>query len=221
MFKKVLIAEDHEIANISVQKTLFDLGIQGTKYVYYCDDALSWVKRAVQDGEPYDLLLTDLIFEDDEMPQKINNGIDLIKAVKEVQPDIKIIILSAESRNNVIDDLFTDGIIDGYVRKARRDGQYLKEALHATFNHKTYQSPETKRSIEERNTHEFSGLDIHIVSLLSKGVSQKNIPFHLQERGVKPSGLSSIEKRLNLMRDVLDFSKNEQLVAYCKDIGLL
>lgn len=221
MFKKVLIAEDHEIANISVQKTLFDLGIQGTKYVYYCDDALSWVKRAAQDGEPYDLLITDLIFEDDEMPQKINNGIDLIRAVKEVQPEIKVIVLSAESRSNVIDDFFNLGIVDGYVRKARRDGQYLKEALQATFANKTYQSPETKRSVEERNTHEFSGLDIHIVSLLAQGVSQKNIPYHLQERGVKPSGLSSIEKRLNLMRDVLNFSKNEQLVAHCKDMGLL
>jgi two-component system capsular synthesis response regulator RcsB len=50
---------------------------------------------------------------------------------------------------------------------------------------------------------------------------QKEIPAYLQENNIRPSGLSSIEKRLNLMKEVLDFSKNEQLVAYCKDFGII
>lgn len=41
MFNKILIAEEHEIANISVQKTLHGLGINDTKYVYYCDGAFT------------------------------------------------------------------------------------------------------------------------------------------------------------------------------------
>ena len=34
MLKKVLIVEDHEIANISVQRTLAELNVQNVKYVY-------------------------------------------------------------------------------------------------------------------------------------------------------------------------------------------
>lgn len=221
MFRKVLIAEDHEIANLSVQKTLYDFGIKDVKYVYYCDDALSWVKNALRDASPYDLLITDLIFEDDETAQQISNGIDLVKAVKLLQPELKVVVLSAESRNGIVDELFQQQMIDGYVRKGRRDGQYLKEALEATSQHKVYQSPAVKDAIRDKNSHEFSNFDIHVISLLSQGVPQKNIPYYLTERGVKPSGLSSVEKRLNLIREVLDFSKNEQLVAYCKDMGLL
>ncbi|WP_437918227.1 response regulator [Sphingobacterium sp. LRF_L2] len=221
MFKKVLIAEDHEIANISVQKTLQDLGIQDAKYVYYCDHALNWIKNALRDGDPYELLITDLIFEDDHIPQNIADGVELVKAVRAVQEDIKVIVLSAESRVGVIDDLFREQSIDGYVRKARRDAQYLNEALHAVYKNKIYQSPEIKEHARDKNIHEFTTLDLHIIALLAQGIPQKNIPFYLQQKQIKPSGLSSIEKRLNLMREVLEFSKNEQLIAYCKDIGLI
>lgn len=221
MFKKVLIAEDHEIANISVQKTLQDLGIHHAKYVYYCDDAFTWIKNAQRDGEPYDLLITDLTFEEDHNPQRLSGGIALIEAVKAIQDDLKVIVLSAESRTAVIDELFKHRAIDGYVRKARRDAQYLKEALQAAHQGKCYQSPEVKQSIREKNSHEFSTLDIHIILLLSQGILQKDIPQHLQLQQIKPSGLSSVEKRLSLMKELLDFSKNEQLIAYAKDIGLI
>ncbi|MBL1411023.1 response regulator [Sphingobacterium faecale] len=221
MFRKVLIAEDHEIANISVQKTLQEVGIIDTKYVYYCDDALSWVRNALRDDEPYDLLITDLSFEDDYNQQRITGGIELIKEVKAVQPDIKIMVFSAENRGNVIEQLFSKYGIHGYVRKARRDAQHLKEALQAIADGRSYQSSDIKQAIRNRNSHDFSSLDLNIVSLLAEGVLQKNIPQHLQERDIRPSGLSSIEKRLCLMKDLLGFSKNEQLVAYCKDIGLI
>lgn len=221
MFKKVLIVEDHEVANISVQKTLLELGVQETKYVYYCDDALTWIRNAMRIGEPYDLLVTDLAFEEDHNRQNIPNGIELIKAVRGVQPDLKIIVFSAENRSHVIGDLFNTLSIDAYVRKARHDAQHLKVALQTVYNHKTYLAPDVKRTIREKNTYEFTNLDIAIVSLLSGGVPQKDIPRHLQEQQIKPSGLSSVEKRLNLMKDVLAFTKNEQLIAYCKDIGII
>lgn len=221
MFKKVLIAEDHEIANISVQKTLHDLGIQDTKYVYYCDHALNWIKKALHEGEPYDLLITDLIFEDDNTPQQITHGTELVNAVKQIQPDLKIIVLSAEARSNVIDELFKQETIDGYVRKARRDAQHLKEALQTVYSNRIYYSPEVKESLKKKNSHEFTAFDVYIISLLAEGVPQKNIPSYLEEKNMKPSGLSSVEKRLGLMRTVLGFSKNEQLVAYCKDVGII
>lgn len=221
MFKKVLIAEDHEIANISVQKTLEELGITENKYVYYCDHALSWIRNALRSGAPYELLITDLYFEDDHNEQQLSGGVELIKAVRELQPGLKVIVFSAENRPAIIDDLFKTQAIDGYVRKARRDAQHLKEALQAVCGHKTYLSPGLKQTGKGHNSHEFSSFDVTIISLLSQGILQKDIPYYLQQKGIKPSGLSSVEKRLNLMKEVLGFSKNEQLIAYCKDIGVI
>lgn len=221
MFGKVLIAEDHEIANISVQKTLGELGVVAAKYVYYCDDALAWIRNALRDQAPYELLITDLIFEQDHHKQQLEDGFALIRAAKAAQPDLKVIVFSAESRPGMIDDLFNSLGIDGYVRKARRDAQHLKEAFQAVHNGSKYRAPGTKQADPERNSYEFTTFDITILSLLSRGVLQKDIPYYLQQKSISPSGLSSVEKRISFMKEVLEFSKNEQLIAYCKDIGVI
>ncbi|RZJ81662.1 MAG: response regulator [Flavobacterium sp.] len=221
MFKRILIAEDQETQNISLQKTLADLGAENPEYVYYCDDALTWIKNAVKTVQPYDLLITDLYFEEDHNRQKIEGGAELIKAAKKVQPDLKTLVFSGESKTAVIDMLFKEMNIDGYVRKARHDGHYLKLAINAINNDKKYRSPDLKLAKKENNSHDFTELDIAIISQLVDGIPQKNIPYYLQENNIKPSGLSSIEKRLNVMKEVLGFSKNEQLIAYCKDIGII
>lgn len=221
MFKKILIAEDHQSSNISVQKTLQDLAITDADYVYYCDHAFTWLKNAIRDNAPYDVLITDLSFEEDSNTQLITNGVTLIRAARSIQPDLKVIVFSAESRPSIIDDLFREPGINGYVRKARHDADHLKEALYVVFNHNAYQPLDVKQSIRDKNSFEFTALDIAVVALLYKGERQKNIPQCLKDLNISPSSLSSIEKRLNLMKEALGFTKNEQLAVYCKEKGLI
>lgn len=221
MFKKVLIAEDHESTNISVRKTLADLGIKNADYVYYCDDALVRVKKAIQQKKPYDLLITDLSFEEDHNIQQINGGVALIKAAKEIQPKLKTLVFSAENKSAFIETLFKELEIDGYVRKARYDAQELIAAIVDISEGKKYISISLRKVLKEKNAHDFTNLDITIIALLSQGIHQKNIPTYLQEKNIKPSSLSSVEKRLGLMKDVLGFTKNEQLIVFCKDMGII
>ncbi len=125
MFQKVLIAEDHESANISVQKTLSDLEVvhDNRNYVFYCDDALMRIQKALRENQPYELLITDLSFEEDVPGQKITTGQELIKIVKQIQPDLKILVFSIENRASVANSLMKELDIDAYVPKARRDAQ--------------------------------------------------------------------------------------------------
>jgi len=216
-FNKVLIAEDHESVNISLQKTLEDLGINKTDHVYYCDDALSRIQRSAQSSDPYDLLITDLSFEEDSRTQKISDGLQLIPAVRDIQPDLKILVFSAESNSSIIESLFREHSIDGYVRKARNDAKELKLALEAIAANQVYFPRHLTLTNGQKSRHEFSKYDITIISLLASGVLQKDIPDHLRKNKMKPSSLSSVEKRLNYIKEVYDFSKNEQLIAHCKD----
>jgi two-component system capsular synthesis response regulator RcsB len=221
MIKKVLIAEDHESANISVQKTLEELGIADMDYVYYCDDALVKVQKGMQEGRPYDLFITDLYFEKDHQIQKISGGIDLIDAVRQVQPDLKVLVFSAARDAATIEMLFKKLHIDGYVRKARNDAKELRLAMDHIARNECYLPRHLMQLIQKKNTHDFSEFDIIIITLLAQGIRQKEIPSHLQQKQIKPSGLSSIEKRLNYMKEALEFSNNEQLIAYCKDMGII
>lgn len=221
MFKSVLIAEDQEMTSISVRKTLEDLNVTKAEYTYYCDDALLQIKKNLQGETPFDLLITDLSFEEDHRKQEIAGGVELIEEVKKIAPNIKILVFSTEKKPALIDELFKKYGINGFVRKARHDAKDLKLALDALAKGKTYLSPDLKQSVKQKNTFEFTNYDITIISLLSQGTLQKNIPSYLQENDIRPYGLSSVEKRLNMMKEVLEFSKNEQLVAYCKDFGII
>ena len=220
MIDKVIIAEDQESANLSVQKTMEELRIKQIDYVFYCDDALNKIQMAKQKGQPYDLLITDLYFEADGTIQKIGGGFDLIRSVREVQPDIMILIFSAEHRPATIDMLFKNYEVDAYVRKARHDAKELKLAFEALSNQQQYYPRALTQLVKQSNTYEFTDFDINIISLLSQGYQQNEIPDYLKQRNIKPSSLSIIEKRLKQIRDELDFSKNEQLVLFCKEAGI-
>lgn len=221
MFKKILIAEDHESINISVQKTLQDLNIPTVDYVYYCDDALAKVQKSIRENSPYDLLITDLYYEEDHHQQNIKNGKELIQKIKEIQPSLKVIVFSAEHKSGVIDSLFNEYKINGYVRKARHDSKELKKSIATVFINENYLSADLKQEVKKFNSYEFSAYDITLVSLLSKGILQKNIPVHLQEKDIRPHSLSSVEKKLNSLKEDLEVTSNEQLVAFCKDIGII
>lgn len=221
MFKKVLIAEDHESINISVQKTLEDLVIPNIDYVFYCDDAIGKIQKALREEHPYDLLITDLYYEDDHHEQNLKDGKDLIRKAKEIQPNLKVIVFSAEHKTGVIENLFSEYQINGYVRKARNDSKDLKKSITSVYIGEEYLSFDLKQDMKKFNSYEFSTFDITLVSLLSKGVLQKNIPIHLEDRNIKPASLSSVEKRLNSLKEDLQINSNEQLVAFCKDIGII
>ncbi|RYE50402.1 MAG: response regulator transcription factor, partial [Sphingobacteriales bacterium] len=193
MFKKVLIVEDHQSANLSVQKTLEDLGIINREYVYYCDDALLRIEKTIHNDDPFDLLIADLYFEEDHRPQKISGGSELILAAKNIQPGLKILVFSAENKASVIEPLINDSGIDGYVQKARRDVEELKNALNAISKGNKYFKGEMRQAIRQKNMHNFSEYDTTIISLLSKGTAQKDIPHFLIKNKMKPFSLSSIE----------------------------
>lgn len=95
---------------------LEDLKITNPKYVSYCDDALVRVKMGLQENNPFELLITDLSFDEDHLKQKINTGQALISAVRELQSNLKIIIFSVEKKEIIIEKLFAEQHINGYVK---------------------------------------------------------------------------------------------------------
>lgn len=221
MFKKVLIAEDQETASISLRKILGELNINNLSHVYYCDDAYNFIEKALKENDPYDLLISDLNFEEDHQKQELKDGVALIKAIKTIQPEIKTIVFSEERKTNIIQALFDQLGIDAYVRKARYDVAELKNALLALQKGQKYWSIGLKQNLKEKNSFEFTTYDVKIISLLAQGTLQKDIPKYLQAQQIKPAGLSSVEKRLNFIRESLGFTKNEQLVVFCRDLGVI
>jgi two-component system capsular synthesis response regulator RcsB len=221
MFKKVLIAEDYESANLSVQRVLEDLKIEDVDHVYYCDDALAKIKKSLRDGNPYDLLITDLSFEEDHYVQNIKSGKELLQAAKAEQSNLKVIVFSGESKSGIIDSLFTDFQIDGYVRKARYDSKELSQAIKTVYKDEKHLALDVQQSVKKMNTYEITKYDTQIISLLANGTFLKDIPAVLKLKNISPSSLSAVEKRISLLKTSLGVKSNEHLIAFCKDLGII
>jgi DNA-binding NarL/FixJ family response regulator len=221
MIRKVLIAEDQENANISLQKTLQELKIAEPDYTFHCDDALLKIKKAVQSGNSYDLLITDIHFEEDHRQPQLKNGAELIAAARKEQPDLKILVFSAENKPVFIEKLFNDLDIDGYVRKARNDIKDLIKAIDTISTKQRYYPRHLIQQAKQSNAHEFSDFDITIISLMIEGKRQNEISLYLKTNNIHPSGLSSIEKRLSQIKEALNFATNEQLIAHCVKMGII
>ena len=221
MFQKVLAAEDFESASISVQKSLTDLNIAEKKFVFYCDQALVLLKESFRENKPFDLLITDLSFEEDFSKQTLKSGKELIVEARKLLPNLKILVFSGEKRPQIIKELFSDLRIDGYVNKGRMDGKNLKTAINTIFENKKYISSENLINLRKTDTIELTAVEFSILKLLSEGIFQKDMTEILKERSLKPNSLSSVEKTLNYLKETFAAKSNEHLIAICKDWGVL
>lgn len=218
MFEKVLIVEDQQTVNFSVQQTAKDLGIGEVSYAYYCDDALLRLKVGIKENKPFNLLIADLSFaEDRSREQELSDGTALIATAKKLQPNLQILVFSGECSPAVAKRLVDKFDIDGYVCKGREDAVELRKAVESISRKKKYFSIALQQTMRHHNSYELTTYDLAIISQLAQGTLQKDIPVYLQQKGLRPTSLSSIEKRLGQIKADLEFTKNEQLVAYCKD----
>jgi len=221
MFQKVLVAEDYESASISVQKSLTDLNIADAGFVYYCDEALALLRKSLDQNKPYDLLITDLSFEEDFAKQNLKSGRELIVEARKLLPNLKILVFSGEKRPLVLKELFEDLEIDGFVSKGRMDVKNLKTAITTIFENKKYISSENLHQLRKTDTIELTLVEFSIIKLLSEGIFQKDMTEILKEKSIKPNSLSSVEKTLNNLKETFAAKSNEHLIAICKDLGVL
>ena len=47
----------------------------------------------------------------------------------------------------------------------------------------------------------------------------KDIPTYLKDNDIKPASLSSVEKRLTILKESLQLINNHQLISFFKDLG--
>lgn len=221
MFKKVLIADDLGSVNQGILIVLDTLGVKDVQQVQYCDDAYLKIKKAILDKSPFDLLITDLSFKADHRVENLKSGEDLVAVLQAEHPDLSIIIYSVEDRLQRIKSLVEWANVNSYVCKGRRGLIELSEAIQAVCNNKNYYSSQIQQVLQQRANLEIKDYDVELLKQLSKGLSQEEISHYFKTNNINPSSLSSIEKRLNRLKDQFNANNATHLVAMVKDIGLI
>ncbi|MCZ8091194.1 response regulator [Flavobacterium sp.] len=221
MYKKVLIAEDFDSINIAVKQTLEEMGVQEIHYAKYCDDAIIKLKKALQENKPFDLLISDLSFVEDYREVTIASGEELIQAIKEIQPEIKVIVYSVEDKPYIIKTLFDEAQINGYVKKGRNSISQLKTAIETLLYGKTFISPELTHALQDKTGKEIDNYDITLLSHLANGVAIEEMETLFKHLNITPNSKSTIEKRVAKLKDYFKANNNIHLIAITKDLGII
>lgn len=216
MFEKILIAEDLKGINEGILSYLNEnLEIEKLDLVQYCDDAYLKYKKAILDEEPYDLLITDLSFEDDHREQKLTSGDELATKIRETDADTKIIVYSVEKKFSKIKKLIEIVGLNGYVCKGRNGLDELVTSIKEVYTGNTYLSPEARPALTKKDVMELNDFDIEILKHLADGHIQKDIGKLMF------ASTSSVEKRLNALKIVFRAKNATHLVSIIKDLGLI
>ena len=221
MFTKVLIADDLESINMGVSAVLEKMNIPEVHRVNYCDDALLKVKAAVKEGAPFDLVVTDLSFKTDHRAQNIRSGDELALALKLNFPQLKVIVYSVEERIPLVRKLIKTHDVNAYVCKGRRGLIELEAAINSIGHNQTYVSPQVASALHKKNVMEIEDYDIELLKHLAKGMVQDEIAHEFKIQRIKPHSLSSVEKRIGLLRIQFGAKNATQLIATVKDLGLI
>jgi len=101
----IAIVDDHELVRLGIHNTVQSLKHNVTIDVSNAEDFF----RELKSGVPCDLVLLDILMPD-------TNGIEVAQRLRTEYPEIKIIIVSADTKEYVIIKLLQIGI-DGFVSK--------------------------------------------------------------------------------------------------------
>ena len=220
MFKKVLVVEDQEIANLGITRTLQELSVPHFDFVMYCDEAFRRISKAAQDKEPYDLMISDLSFQKDHLSQDLHSGQDLIAEARKVQPDLKIVVLSVEKKPKAIEDLYKIHGIQAFVSKSRNDGKELRNAIRKVFEGETVMSQDILNAIRNM-PFALDAYDLKLLELLTKGMKQQEIEKYFKDNSIRPYSRRAIEKRLSELRDSVGAKSTVEMVVHFKDMGMI
>nr|WP_321222407.1 response regulator [uncultured Psychroserpens sp.] len=221
MFNKVLVSDDLGSINQGVLTVLDTMRTRIVHQVQYCDDAYLKVKKGYLDLTPYDLLITDLSFVTDYRDKNFSSGEELIVALRQEYPKLKIIIYSVEDRLQKVRLMMKNYKANAFVCKGRRGLIELGKAIEAVRDGDIFVSPQVAIALSEKTSLEIDDFDINLLKLLSKGLSQDEISHYLKSHNIAPSSLSSIEKKLNKLRTQFKANNAIHLVAIVKDLGLI
>jgi DNA-binding NarL/FixJ family response regulator len=199
---RILIAEDQELIRQSLEIILGNK--PDMKIIGVAEDG----KKAVSLAEK---LIPDIILMDIRMPQI--DGVKCIKIIKEILPQIKIIVLTTFDDNEYVFNALKNGA-SGYLLKGLSSSE-LVSAIRTVFNGGALINPniavkvveffhdatnvEYKINVDELELNNLSKNELKIMKLISRGMSNKEIAFESNfSEGTVRNYISNILSKLNL-----------------------
>ncbi|MFW6006858.1 MAG: response regulator [Bacillota bacterium] len=188
---KILVADDHELVREGICK-LLEL-FEDTEVIDEAGDGLETVSKVRR-------YFPDLVLLDLNMPRM--NGITAIKKIKEISPEIKVLILTIHDEEEYIFEVTRAGA-EGYIQKDINP-EDLHQSIKKVMDGDTVFPASVEKNIEESTEgediiEELSDREHQVLELLAQGMSNKELAeeLYISEKTVK-NHVSNILRKLSV-----------------------
>ena len=175
---RILLVDDHQILIDGIKNILEEKEFIIVAEALDSRSALEFLEK-----HPVEIIITDI-----SMPGE--DGIELIKKVKKLYPEIKIIVLSMHEEKGIVQDAIQLGV-NGYILKNITQQQLL-HAIQRVKENKFYISEEIAHILVENihdktDTRLLSKRELEILKLIAREYSNKHIAetLFISERTVE------------------------------------
>lgn len=214
--RKVLIMEPSDCAFLGISHVLREVFGLNPDHVPNCDTALKQVRAALKKSTPYDLLITEFLGS-----ERGNETRNLIKEATGIQPALHTILYTSEIRPLALKAILREPGVNGYVLKNGHGSSQLVKAIRNIGKSGFYLSPEVDELMGQVHHISLEGYDFRVLTALAEGYSQREIAQLFNRQKIHPSSLSSIEKRINQLKDRFQAKNNVHLIAKANILGAL
>ncbi|WP_299668578.1 response regulator [uncultured Polaribacter sp.] len=219
---RILIADDHQLIIQGILCSLQEVGDFDVVTTNTCDEAFHLIKMH-QNTNPFQILFTDLSFDNATEATHLDSGEELIKAIRNNEFDIKIGVITGHTETNRVYNIINNLNPNAYLLKNKCDANELRFAIEKMLENDYYYTHEIHQKIMKRNIVQIQMDDVALQIL-------KELPNHpklANLEGVIKKGdgallkLRSIETKLATLRVDLNAVNNTDLILKAKELGLI
>ncbi|MDB2571548.1 MAG: response regulator [Polaribacter sp.] len=220
--KRILIVDDHQLVILGILYSLTKIGNFDVVTTNTCDAALDLILKHKND-RPFEIVFTDLSFDNGTKATKLDGGEALIKALKNQNIDIKIGVITGHVETNRIYNVIQNLNPDAYLIKSKCGVAELRYAIEKMQTNDFYYSHEVHQKIMRRTIIQIQ-MDEVAIQILKELPNQPKIS-NLEGVILKNDGtlmrLRSIETKLSNLRADLGANNNTDLVLKAKELGVI
>jgi len=219
---RILIADDHQLVLEGFLNSLKEVGDFDVVTTTNCDAAFDLIKTHIN-SNPFQLLFTDLSFDNITEESDLDGGEELIKAIRNNEFDIKIGVITGHTKTNRIYNVISNLNPNSYLLKSKSSATEIGFAVQKMLANEYYYTHEIHQKILRRNVVQIQMDDvaIQILKELPNHSKISNLEGVIKKNNGTAIKLRSIETKLANLRTDLNANNNTDLILKVKELGII
>lgn len=219
---KILIVDDHQLVIegiLSYLKEIENLNISTTNS---CDEAYALIQESLNEI-PFQIIFTDLSFDNTTLNSVIKSGEELIKKLKKEEIAIKTGVITGHSETNRVFNVLQHLNPDAYILKGKCSTDELNFAIQKMLKNETFYTHEIHQKLTKRAMVEIQMDDIalQILKELRNHPKINNLEGVIKKSNGDLVKTRTIEAKLSKLRGDLNANNNTDLVLKAMELGIL